>query len=369
MLQFRFSIGLFSLSILVSGCLTGGEKYISKREPMPVVATQKVPSTEGPKIDDARPRDLFVRQKEIKIRRKAPVNDTGSLTDLNDPRAYLLGFERPIEVGSYVDVKMASNRVDTKSSSKEAGEDPAVADGKVAEAGGGGTDDAKNILKSLPNLEPLDGKAALMTSMKMEIMEKFENGDVLVMHRRRSMREGQASEIVVTSRLPSTALSRQDQLSTKDLVDVDWRESFDGEVAERKSANWEDEYTLRLSGFEESKSKQAMAVDEKRQELKTARDKFEKDLKQQIAERDKISKERASLMDEKEKASQKVSELTTENEELKKKLGESSEESSDAKDDKKDADKKSTDKKSAEKPKDQKSEAKKPEAKKAETKK
>lgn len=361
----RFFYCLLMIMPILSGCLTGGERYISKREPMPVMATQKVQVPDEPHRDESKPKELFVRQKDIKIRRKTPVNDTGSLTDLNDPRAYLFGFERPLEVGSYLDVKITSNRVEAKSAPKDqvdTASDPAAA--KPADTTTA-NDESKNILKSLPNLEPLDGKAAVMTSMKMQIMERFDNGDVLVMHRRRSIRDGQASEVVVTSRVPSTALSRQDQVTTNDLVEVDWRESFDGDVVERKSANWEDEYTLRLSGFEESKSKQAMALDEKHDQLKKAREKLEKEMKQHVSDRDKMSKERATMMEEKEKNTQKISELTTENEELKKKLGEETAEATETKDGEKKADTKAADKKAG----DKKTEEKKPDPKKADSKK
>lgn len=365
----QIALCLLCQMILVSSCLTGGEKYISKREPVPVMATNKVPVIEAPKIEESKPRELFVRQKEIKIRRNAPVNETGSLTDLNDPRAYLFGFERPLDVGSFIDVKIESNRGNSKTSSNKdsaaastAASDeaaPAPADGTAAKG-----DDSKNLLKSLPNLEPLDGQAALMTSMKMQIMERFDNGDVLVMHRRRSMRDGQASEVVVTSRLPVSALSRQDQVSTNDLVDVDWRESFDGELAERKSANWEDEYTYRLSGFEESKSKRAKLLDENREQLKSAREKLEKDMKLHLADRDKMTKERAALLDEKAKASEKIAELEAANSDLKKQL-DSADTNGESKNSDKKADAKLTDKKPDEKkPAEKKSDAKKADAKK-----
>jgi hypothetical protein len=304
----------------------GRERYLSKREPSPGMAAQKAPVPIEVRKEEPKQRELFVRNKDLKIRRRAPVNDTGSLTNLNDPRSYLYGFERPIDVGSFIDIKIASNRVESKPNGGDqksetpgqGSEKPSAATPEKVDGAAG----AKDILKSLPNLEPFDAKAEVIKSLKMEVMEKFDNGDILVMHRRRSVRDGQASEISVTSRVPAVALARQDDLLSTDLVDVDWRESFDGEIIERKSANWEDEYTMRLSGFEESKSKTAMALEEKREQIKAAREKLEKDIKQHISERDKMSKERAKLIEDKDKDSKKVAELTAENEELKKKVDE-----------------------------------------------
>lgn len=367
-----FRLCLAAIMSLVSSCLTGPEKYISKREPAPVMATTKVPAMETPKMEESKPRELFVRQKEIKIRRKAPINETGSLTDLNDPRAYLFGFERPLDVGSFIDVKIASNRSDNKHASKDATVGSGAPDSANASPPSEGpaakADDAKNLLKTLPNLEPMDSQAALISSMKMQIMEKFDNGDVLVMHRRRSMRDGQATEVVVTSRLPAIAVSRQDQISTNDLVDVDWKESFDGEIAERKSANWEDEYTFRLSGFEESKSKRAMALEEKREQLKSAREKLEKDMKLHIADREKMTKERTTLLEEKAKSAEKISELEAANAELQKKVGDQPADA-ESKDDGKKTDKKAEAKLADKKNDDKKTSDKKADAKKSDAKK
>ena len=249
---------------------------------------------------------------DLKIRRKAPVNETGSLTDLNDPRSYLFGFERPIEVGSYIDVKVASNRSDAAPNAADAGAEP------KSEVKGA---DEATLLKALPNLDPGGkNKPVLVKNIKMQILERFDNGDALVMYRRRSLREGQGAEVVVTARLPAEALSRPDQVSTNDLAEVDWRESASGDVVERKSANWEDEYSLRLSGFDETKSKEAVGLDEKREQLKAARDKLENEMKGFSSERQKMTKERAALLDDKSKDNAKISDLEKQNTELQKKV-------------------------------------------------
>ena len=305
--------------VSLSNCQTSGPQFISRRDPAPVVATQKVEATVAEPIQEEKPKDLFVRQKELKIRRKAPINETGSLTDLNDPRAYLFGFERPIEAGQYIDVKMASNRTEPS---------PAGESSKGAQTTPGGESksetkpvDESTLLKALPNLEPAGkNKPVLVKNIKMQILERFDNGDALVMYRRRSIREGQGAEVVVTARLSAESLSRPDQVTTQDLADVDWRESADGEVVERKSANWEDEYSLRLSGFDEMKSKDALGLEEKREMLKSARDKLENEMKSFSQERMKMTKERASLLDEKAKDQTKISELEQQRGELQKKV-------------------------------------------------
>jgi predicted nuclease with TOPRIM domain len=172
-------------------------------------------------------------------------------------------------------------------------------------------------------LEPApDNKPILLKSIKMQVLERFDNGDVLVMHRRRSIREGQGADVTVTARVPAEALARVDNISTLDLADVDWRESFNGDVAERKSANWEDEYSLRLSGFDETKSKDALGLEEKRNQLKSVRDKLENEMKGFAGERSRLSSERAKLLENRAQDSAKISELEKQNAALQKKVDE-----------------------------------------------
>ncbi len=313
------------VAILCVSCVTGTPHYISQRDPAPAPASVQEISAVEPK--EQKPLDLFVRQKDVKIRRKAPSNETGSLTDLNDPRAYLFGFERPVEVGMFVDVKIASNRSDGQAAGAESGAAEKPADPNAAGPGAAGQDSkdvaAEALLKALPSLDPApQNKPILLKSIKMQVLERFENGDVLVMHRRRSIREGQGADVTVTSRLSAEALARLDNISTSDLADVDWRESFNGEIAERKSANWEDEYSLRLSGFDETKSKDALSIDEKREQLKSARDKLESEMKGFVGERSRMSAERSKLLENKAKDDVKITELEKKNSELEKKLEE-----------------------------------------------
>lgn len=310
---------IWALVLCVFGCQSGGPRYVSRREPAPAPANTPVPTPPQEVAAEEKPKDLFVRQKDLKIRRKVPVNETGSVTDLNDPRAYLFGFERPVEVGSFVDVKIASNRSD-QGAPAGAADAGATADKSADKAEVKGADEA-SLLKALPNLDPADkNKPVLVKNIKMQILERLDNGDVLVMYRRRSVREGRAAEITVTGRLPAEALSRPDQVNTMDLADIDWRESVAGEVAERKSANWEDEYSLRLSGFDETKSKDAAGLEEKREMLKQARDKLENEMKSFTAERSTMTKERATLLDNKAKDNAKISDLEKQNAELLKKV-------------------------------------------------
>ena len=303
-----FTIAAACGGLPFSGCANNTPQYISHREPMPVLATSKVDVPPAQPVKENETRDLFIRHKELKIRRKAPTNETGSLTDLSDPRAYLFGFERPMEVGTYLDVKIGSNRSDAPAPS-------------AAEAAKPKEVDEESLVKALPNLEAGGkDKPVLVKNIKMQIIERFDNGDVLVMYRRSSVQAGQAAEILVTARLPVAALSRPEQVSTTDLAEIDWRQSAVGEVVERKSVNWEDEYSLRISGFDETKSKVASSLEEKREQLKVVRDKLENELKAFNGERKSMTTERSGLLEDKAKDNAKIEDLSSENRDLKQKV-------------------------------------------------
>jgi hypothetical protein len=323
--QSRFVFGCFIAIISTTGCQTGKPNVISHREPLPVYASQKAGSPAVEPAAEEAPKDLFVRRKELRIRSTDPVNETGSLTDLKDPRAYLFGFDRPLEVGQFIDVKITSNRAEGQASAdaQSSGAGPAA---PQADASGDAKTTVKPaeesaLLKALPSLEPAGkNKPVLLKNIKMQILERFDNGDALVMYRRRSLRDGQGAELAVTARLSAEALARSDQIGTIDLADIDWRESINGEIVERKSANWEDEYSLRLSGFDELKSKDALGLEEKREMLKSARDKLENEMKGFSQERAKLAKERATLLEDKTKDQTKITELEQQKADLQKRV-------------------------------------------------
>ena len=63
-----FLVGVYGLVAIMVGCQTNTPHYISQRTPTPVVEAIRNPSEPKPE----KPLDLFVRQKDVKIRRKAP---------------------------------------------------------------------------------------------------------------------------------------------------------------------------------------------------------------------------------------------------------------------------------------------------------
>ena len=247
------------------------------------------------------PQDVYTKQTTLSIKPLKKINTNGSLTSLDDPRAYLLASTAPLVVGTFLDVKTVSNA--------DAAKAPAA---PAAKPGNAAAQVEQELLKGLPNLDPVQGdpdKPNLVTNFKAEVLEVLENGDAIVGYHRRSVRGDQASDFLVKARVPQAALAEKDNLTTANLVDVEFRESREGELSERHSSRWEDEYTLRMSGFDEARSKSAVAIEDQRRQLKDTRDKLATQIKAFSTERNTVAKERAEYLAKKKEEAQKMAEL------------------------------------------------------------
>ena len=304
---------VFSALALTFASCAPGRRSISERPLGFVPKTSESSENSRPVAAPSVPTDLYTRRNDVQIKPIAHGNETGSLGGIDDPRNYLLGGDAPVVIGSFLDIKVTSNRADALKSPGDANADAAKSgDGANAAGKDNKSPDQmeQELIKELPNLEPgSKDHPVLLKTFKMQVMHQYENGDVLVMYKRRSVRGDQAGEIIVKGRVPYAALQRRDQLTTTDLADIDWRESNEGELGERRSANWEDEYTLRMSGFDEARSKPALAIEEQRRQLKEIRSKLGNQIKSFAQERQTVAKERSDLAEQKKQYDEKLSEL------------------------------------------------------------
>ncbi len=228
--------------------------------------------------------DMYVKQSEVSIAPVDKPNETGSLFNPDDERNYLFASSGPKTIGRFLDVKVVANRA--------APATPAAA----PEAPVGKDDAETELLKALPELTPANkGETALVDKFKMKIVHLYPNGDVMAMVSRRSERDDEVSEVTAQARIPFDRLAAGDQLTTADLLDVKFVQSSSGELIDRRSTGWEDEYSLRLSGFDEVKSQMAMELDDKRKQLATAKESLETRIKTFGEERRSVAKQREDL--------------------------------------------------------------------------
>jgi hypothetical protein len=271
------------------------------------------------------PPELFVKQKRIAVAEADRPNETGSLFNPDNERNYLFTPTGPLNVGRFVKIQVVANRqgerkkdgtAKGKDKDKDKEKDKA---GKGAKAGAGkgdgdGKGDGKGgdeleaeLLKALPDLEPAEkGEIPLLKDFKMQIVHRYENGDVLAMLDRKSQYEDHTNEVTVQARIPYDRLASGDDLTTEDLLDVHMLQSHAGELADRHSSGWEDEYSLRLSGFSEAKSKVAMELEDQRKKLKEADEKAETKIKAFGEERRQFAKQRDELNQKKAAQDAKV---------------------------------------------------------------
>lgn len=249
--------------------------------------------------------EVLARRRAVVIEPSDAKNTTGSLTNSFDPRNNLFLSQEPINVGDWLDVKVVFNRKQQEGTNEQGEE--------TKEEGTGSENSDQNseisdILAMLPNLDPADPSLAVLTSVKMRVTRVYPSGDVQVSLRRSSKDEGSSYDFITTAKISYKSLSSGKELTTQDLSEVTWFENDEGYVSEKYSSIWEDEYSLRLSGFKETKSKYAMELDKKEKDLKQARKSLESRLKSFAEEKRQFRKKQEKLAElQKEEAKAKES--------------------------------------------------------------
>ncbi len=309
-------VTLFALILLFIACAPQVQKYSGRNPDLFEKESDRFEGRSRGGSGQPAP-ELFVRQKNIAIKNTDKPNETGSLFNPDDERNYLFASQGPLNVGRFLKINIASNRGDKK---KE--KDKPKADAKDPKKDENVDAIEKELLSGLPDLTP--GKKdspSLQASFKMRIVHRFENGDVLARMVRRSNNgdtdEGatEGAEISAEARIPYDRLASGEELTTDDLLDVKFRESSQGELAERTSSGWEDEYSLRLSGFNEARSKIAMDLKDQQQKLEDGTTKLTDKIKTFGAERRQLAKDREDLVQKKVESEAKVKDMESKVEE------------------------------------------------------
>jgi hypothetical protein len=251
-----------------------------------------LPETKAPK--------LYTKHEEINIVPIEKPNETGSLFRLDDGRNYLFSSDEPMTVGRQLVIHTVSARKMPAKDPKKPADDKEAND---------------ELLKAFPELEPSEADRPLLDRFTMKVTHRLENGDAVALLTRQSTTEADANTIAIQARIPYQRYISKERLTTDDLVDVEWLEHTNKEMIERRSSGWEDEYTVRLSGFEEAKSRSALALEDKRKALIDIRDQLKTRYKSLNQEREQMSKQRDDLL---AKSQKEAAEL----EETKKKMAE-----------------------------------------------
>jgi hypothetical protein len=265
-------------------------------------------------VGNARPIDkpesqpqLYIRQPGLKVTEQG-ANETGSLFDGEDKRNFLIVPRDPLAVGSFIDVQVVYSRTPEEVAKSAAPDAPASENGSQA----GLSEAEKKILSGLPNLQPADSKMVPIRKFKMQIVGRRNNGDYELKYERQETNDEQSYALLINAILPHESAISSDPRTTLQLTEIDWVEVRDGRAQNRSSPGWDDEYSLRMSGFSELKSREALALEDKRRQLEQSRKLIENQLQQISKERTTVAQTRAEVAKEKESTEEVVSGLKKE---------------------------------------------------------
>lgn len=279
--------------------------------------------------------NLFVKQKSIEIQAIQDENTTGSLAMLEDERNLLFASLIPKKVGRFINLTIVpqyertanphnNNKTDAKtpanndnqnqtdpkqpqptdqSQTKDVSPDP------IAQA----VDDQLNqLLKEFPHLTPEDdSNPSLIKNLRMNVIHRLPNGDVIVRYERDSLSDTDGRLITVKAKIPFEKLRDNTPILSSDLLDVSMTEMTKDEKVERHSTSWEDEYTMRLSGFSEAKSQDAIRLSQKQQQLQKISNQLQQKIASIGAQNRTQAKERDQLIKDKNQANDKADKLET----------------------------------------------------------
>ncbi len=252
--------------------------------------------------------EVYTKTEKIEIVPTESKNYTGSLLVEKSPNTYLFVNPPRGEVGEFLDVFVMVNRKDKAAKTEAAS--PATKD---AEAKGKQLQD--ELVAALPSLEPANQEAKMPVSIKMKVVKKLPNGDILVEAARASQNEWEANSLRALSRIPYSKVAGDGEITTADLSDVRWTEAVNGAITERESHTWEDEYSMRWAGFDEARSKAALDLETKRKELEKVKDRLRDKIANVGKERTKLSQEKSKVDTLRKEAEDKLNELSSKNSE------------------------------------------------------
>lgn len=310
---------VFILNIILLSSCANSLVNLSKRNLLSnpssnnFVKKRKYPSQK--KVDEDK---VFLKKESINIRPKSKVDNAGSLFVESNPANYLFFPRSKGQVGDILTVYTRPTRGAAINDKKPT--DDGNAQNEQANKDQGAEMDAdqleKELLSALPQFESEKKDVKPLTKINFKVLKRLPNGDVIVETTRGSESRTQSNLIRAKALIKSSSLNSIQPLTTDQLSDITWLQVQNGEANERESTSWEDEYTLRLSGFEEAKSKTAIELEKKRKDLMDLRDRLQKRISSLSRDRQQVANERANIKAIKDELNAKIESL---NEQLKEK--------------------------------------------------
>jgi hypothetical protein len=267
--------------------------------------------------DDEKSAPLYTKQDVVVIEEADEGKDTGSLYLVDDNRNQLYLDSPLVQPGRFLTVMVVNNRGEKKPEG-------------AAQGQGAGASEKDDLLASLPHLDTDAAENKPLSMFKMKVDRVLPNGDLQLSFHRFSENGFETHDLKIMAKVPHSATMPGKQVTTADLYEIVWNEVEPYETINRQSFYWEDEYTLRLSGFDEAKSKIAAKLEEDKKQLLKVRNElqnkikaFNQEKKTVVAEREKLASDRVTMEEKEKELSAKVDELTKQVEEQKEAIAES----------------------------------------------
>ena len=297
---------LIVMSFILNGCQTGfvpiSQRNMYEKEGKSANLGHRRPIEERATAGS----EVYLKRQNIEIVPQEGKNYSGSLLALENPDTFLFTNAPRGKLGDFVDVFVQVNRKEkpaTPATAPTASTDPA-AKGKAVQ---------DELIAALPKLEPGTAEAKMPGLIKMKVVRKLDNGDVIVEAARASQNEWEANSQRATARIPYSKVSNPGDITTADLADVHWSESVNGSMTERESNTWEDEYSMRWAGFDEARSKVALDLENKRKDLEKVKDRLKDKIVNVGRERNKLAAEKDKVDVLRREAEDKLNELSQKN--------------------------------------------------------
>jgi hypothetical protein len=251
--------------------------------------------------------EVFIKEKKLIVKDLQEPNTTGSLFQSDHDGNYLFVPGSTGKIGRFLTIQVKTNRknIDDKKADSQA-----KGDGKN-KSQSEKSQEEEELLKALPDLEPKDrSKISLLKDFKMRITHRFPNGDILAKLERESTSESDFHQTVIEARIPYDRMTSGETLTTDDLLDIKYNEVTAEETIKRQSSDWQDEYSLRLSGFNEAQSRVASELADQKAKLSDAKQRLQDRIKSIGAERRQLTKMREEYSQRKAESETKLKEAT-----------------------------------------------------------
>jgi hypothetical protein len=309
--------GFILMAWFLTSCQTGLMNMSSSEENSLPVASRPIGKT------DNNQGKLYLKEERVAIA-PDPSEESGSLFRHDDKSSYLYSSANRGVAGEFIDVHIAWNsdaspEKVTDAKSKDAAEPAKEGEDKVGDA-------EQKILSSLPKLDQPDAKKLISKTVKMQVLGRRLNGDLDVGVMRTTQTEAETHTISVRAILPREKAVSGENVTTNDLVAIEWNENAAGESIVRNSTAWLDEYSLRFSGLSEARSREALALEEKRNQMLGSRKQLENELKALGKQRNDLAAARTETEKNRQESGSAVEALTKEVEDAKNTIAQQREE-------------------------------------------